>query len=195
MRFTKGGGTLSHVTSFPDCFVTAVGISPGVISDRTLFAAGYHGLFKSTDGTSTWTNTGEPARNEETQNRAGPLEEPPIIGYQGNWLEVTSSVASSNLYAGRRGPGCRGSDFHRFGGRLDSLNGAAAGQCLDSAGWSASKATCLGRIDDSLPAAGLAGNSLACERHTLTTTAQPASPVSIDAFDIWFSNCPLNYQL
>ncbi len=191
VKFTKGGTTLSQVTTFPDCFVTAVGISPGFASDHTLFAAGYHGLFKSTDGGTTWTNTAAPARIEETQSSGGSLEQPPIISYQGNWLEVTSSMASSNGYM-QSGAAQSAAVLTFTGSGVDWIastgpqQGSAAIQLdgVSQGNLSLSAATTL------YQQLVWQVTGLACGRHTLTITAQSASPGSIDAFDVWFTNCP-----
>jgi hypothetical protein len=77
---TNGGASFSTVTSFPDVFASAIGIAPDFAHDGTLFAAGCHGLFKSTDGGSTWTYLVSPARIGESRGVVSPLEEP-IFGF------------------------------------------------------------------------------------------------------------------
>ena len=59
---------MTPVAAFPDTFVLAVGISPNYVNDHTLFAAGYHGLYKSKTAGNAWTYTTEPARIEESQS-------------------------------------------------------------------------------------------------------------------------------
>ena len=100
MVTTNGGATLSQVTSFPGVMVSAIDISSGFATDRTLFAAAYHGLFESNDGGNTWSYLVTPARVEESRNQASVLQEPPTITYQGaGWQMITpSSVASSNEF-------------------------------------------------------------------------------------------------
>lgn len=51
---TDGGNTLTP-TSLSQAFVTAVAISPAYVTDRTVFAAAYAGMFVSRDGGATWT--------------------------------------------------------------------------------------------------------------------------------------------
>ena len=102
MSSTQGGQSLAQVASFPDNLVLAVAFSPDFASDRTVFAAGYHGLYTSQDGGSTWTYAAEPARIEENRSMAAgldPPQEPPSIVYGGNWSTVTAPKnASTNTY-------------------------------------------------------------------------------------------------
>jgi len=194
MRFTKGGATIFPVYSFPDNFVTAIGLSPNFANDNTLFAAGYHGLFKSTDAGSTWTNTGAPARIEESQNIAGPLDEPPIITYQGSWLDVVpSAYASSNAYMQTNtSQDALVLNFLGTGIGWVTLTGPHQGTAAIQLDGVSQGTVSLHAPVDSYQQLVWQTQGLVCGLHTLSITAQPQSgqSVSLDAFNVWVNNCP-----
>jgi len=193
VKFTGGGATMVPVTSFPDVMVSAIGISPYFASDQTLFAAAYHGVFKSTDGGNTWTNTGAPARVEESQNITGPLQEPPTIIFQGAWSDVMQSpVASTSAYMLTSESG-------------DTLLFSFTGAGVAWVSWTGPNQGSASVQLDGVSQGSLSLNAtvdlyqqlvwqiqgLTCGPHALSITAQPQSAgqtVSLDAFNVY--GCP-----
>jgi len=194
MQSTNGGRTLSPVTSFPDVFVTAVGVSAGFQNDHTLYAAGYHGLFKSTNGGSTWTYLVTPARIEESRNVASSLQEPPTITYQGTWSMITpSTISSTDQYAAT--PDSQDTatlDFLGTGVRWVSWTGPLQGSAsIQLDGISLGTVSLTGQIDQ-FQQTVWEQHGIPCGNHTFRITASPqvTQSVSLDAFDVWVDNCP-----
>lgn len=195
MMSTNGGAAFSTVTSFPDVFAGAVGISPNFANDHTLLAAGYPGLFKSTDGGSAWSYLATPARIEESRCVTSPLQEPPTIVYEGAWNLVTQALASSDqYYITPEDQDTAVLSFNGSGVRWVSWTGPAQGTpsiALDG--------LTLGNV--SLTAATnqfqqvvWEQHGLACGDHSFVITASPevTQSVSLDAFDVWVDGCPFN---
>jgi hypothetical protein len=195
VKFTHGGTTMSQVSSYPDNFVTAVNLSPNFATDNTLFAAGYHGLYKSTDGGSTWADTRAPARIEESQNIAGPLEEPPIITYQGTWSSVTpSTVASSNAYMLTSTYGDTAVlEFTGSGIGWVTWTGPHQGRASIQLDGVSQGTVNLTAPVDQYQQLVWQKQGLTCDTHTLIVTALPQSgqTVTLDAFNVRVNNCPL----
>jgi hypothetical protein len=199
VKFTNGGTSIVPLP-FPDVCVTAVGLSPNLANDSTLFAAGYHGLFKSTDGGITWTFTNEPARIEESREVASTYapENPPTIVYGGTWMGINPSPdSSSNGYMVTGQPGATANfyfygDGVRWASWIGPLQGMATVQ-LDGV----MQATVNQYAPIDIPQQTVWElQGFACGPHTLTLTALapqlPGQVVSLDAFDIWTTTCPSN---
>lgn len=193
VEFTGGGANMVPVTSFPDNFVTAIGLSPGFAADRTIYASGYHGLFKSKNGGSSWAYAGEPARIEDSQTSSGPLEEPPVITYQGKWLNTTPSATASTNGLMQSGAAqdtailnFTGSGVTWVGSRGPQQGSAS----LRLDGISKGAVSLSAPVDlYQQPIWQIKG--LPCGRHTLAVTAGSAAPISVDAFDVWTNYCPI----
>jgi hypothetical protein len=194
MESTNGGTSFFPVTSFPDVLVSAVGISSGFENDQTLFAAGYHGLFESTDAGSTWTYLPTPARIEESRNMASVLQEPPSITYQGEWTMLTPSAPSStNQYATT--PESHDTavlEFVGTGVEWISITGQSQGSAsITLDGVFQETVTLGGSFPDLFQQTVWSDQGLPCANHTLTITASPeaAQSVALDAFDVWVNGC------
>lgn len=194
MISTNGGSTLSQVTTFPDTFVLAVGISPNFANDKTVFAAGYHGLYESTDGGTTWTYLVTPARIEETRNVTSVLQEPPTITYQGMWSFTTGSLVAST-YGYAVTPEAQDTATLLFTGsaiRWLSWTGPSQGSAsLELDGASAGTVSLAGSSDQYQQTVWQQ-QGLVCGLHTLVLTGLPQSgqTVSLDAFDLGTEACP-----
>ncbi|HLY19930.1 MAG TPA: BACON domain-containing carbohydrate-binding protein [Bryobacteraceae bacterium] len=191
MVSTNGGATLTP-SSFPDVFASAVGVSPNFTNDGTVFAAGYHGLFKSTDGGSTWTYLPSPARIEESRCITSTLQEPPTIVYHGAWQLVTSAPASTNEYAlTTEAQDTALLSFNGSGVRWISWTGPAQGSASISLDGVTLGNVSLTGSTDLLQQAVWEQHGLACGNHTFTITAPMVSQsVTLDAFDVWIDQCP-----
>jgi hypothetical protein len=153
------------------------------------------------DGGSTWTDTKEPARNEESRSSTDPATKyaPPTITYgnasggPGNWASITSSqnastdhwmkttvsgdtavlsfVGSSVVWVSRIGPN-EGTATVELNGSQYSVNLTNSSNQFQYPVWESP--------------------SLLCGLYTLTLTATPQSgkEVSIDTFDVSNVNCP-----
>jgi len=194
MKSTNGGTTILTESTFPDDFALALAVSPNYTNDRTVFAAAYHSVFKSTTGGSTWTDTIEPARIEESRtvdsNTSG--QPPPTISYQGNWSSTKSASASTNAYmTTTTTENTAVLNFTGSGIRWLSRTGPAQGSAsilLD--GVSQGTVTLTGPTNQyQQPVWQKQG--LPCAAHTFTITATPQSgqSVTLDAFDIWINAC------
>jgi photosystem II stability/assembly factor-like uncharacterized protein len=196
MESTNGGASLVQ-TPFPDVFASAVGISTNFTADQTVFAAGYHGLFKSTDGGNTWTYLVTPARIEESRNIASTLQEPPTIVYQGaGWTMVTPELlASTNEFASTAESQATETAVLSFSGsgvRWISWTGPdQGGAIIQLDGITLGNVSLTGPVD-LLQQTVWEQHGLACGFHTFTITAPPqtASTVTLDAFDVWQDGCP-----
>jgi len=185
---------MSKVASFPDNFVTAVGVSPNFANDSTLFAAGYHSLYKSTNGGSTWDDTVAPARIEESQNIAGPLQEPPAITYQGAWLDVTSSPPASTtaFMSTTESQDTLVLNFMGTGVGWLTWTGPNQGSAaIQLDGVSQGSVSLFGTLDHYQQLVWQT-QGLACGLHTLNIAAvtQAGQTVSLDAFNVWVNGCP-----
>jgi len=86
LKSIDGGQTLLP-TGLPNAFVMNVVLSPDYISDQTLFATTYQGVYKSTNGGVSWNYTFNPARME--QNREG------NVTTAGTWTTISANPAST----------------------------------------------------------------------------------------------------
>jgi hypothetical protein len=190
LKSVKGGNTLVPVTAVPGNFATAVAVSSGYAQDQTVFAASYLGLYKSTDGGTTWVYTAEPARQEE-QRQFGSGAFSSII-YQGSWSIIQDPAASTAQYASTAQSGATatltflGSGAEWIG--MKSPTGGSAQVLLD------------GVVDATvnLQAASTeeqqtlwVKRELPCAVHTVTINATPGAgqSVPLDAFDTWQDTC------
>jgi photosystem II stability/assembly factor-like uncharacterized protein len=194
VKFSKGGATMLLVKSFPDQFVSAIGVSPNLAADHTLFAAGYHAMYKTTNGGTSWTRLSIPARIEETQNVNGPLEEPPVITFQGSWDEVTPSTSAST------------NGFMNSSASQTSLVLNFMGTGVSWVAWTGpGQGSATVELDGVPQTISLTAptkqpqqlvwqqTGLLCGLHSVTITGPLYSglSVSLDAFNVWVDNCPL----
>ena len=194
VQFTTGGTTMIPLPSFSDTFVLAVGLSPNFVSDRTLFAAGYHGLYKSTDGGTSWTYTGGPARIEESRASNGaPPQQPPSVSYQGTWSSVAATPnASTNTYRATSQAGSTAVfNFVGTGVRWVSSTGPTQGSASIQLDGVSQGTVSLVAPTSEYQQAAWEQHDLPCASHTLTITASPQAgqSISVDAFDVWVTNC------
>jgi hypothetical protein len=188
----NGGASLQAIPS-PDSFVIALAISPNFAQDRTLFAACYKGVYKSTDAGSTWTYTAEPARVEESRNITSSNQQPPTITYQGAWtLNHPTVDASSNAYMITRETGDTATFVFvgsgvRWLGRTGPQQGSASIQ-LDGV---LQGIVSLNAPADLYQQTIWEQHGIPCGAHTLTLTAtlDQGLAVTLDAFDVWRDNC------
>jgi hypothetical protein len=164
-----------------------------------MFAAGYHGVFKSTDGGSTWTYLSAPARIEESRNINSPLQEPPTITFQGAWSMITpSNSASTYQFASTPEPQDTATfTFLGTGVEWIGLIGQAQGSAsITLDGVAQGTVDLTGTGADQYQQTVWKQQGLTCGNHTLTVTAslQTTQSLSIDAFDIWLANCPYTTQ-
>jgi photosystem II stability/assembly factor-like uncharacterized protein len=193
MESTNGGASFAPVASFPDVAVTAVGISPNFANDQTVFAAGYHGLFETTNGGATWTYLVTPARIEESRNVASTLQEPPTIVYQGDWSFVTpSALASTNEFASTASDNTAILSFSGSGVRWIGETGPDQGTAAIELDGVALGNVSLTGTTDLMQQVVWEQHGFACGNHTFTITASPlvTQSVTLDAFDVWVDNCP-----
>lgn len=194
LKSTDGGATLSPL-KFPDSFITAVGISPSFGTDRTVFAAGYHGLFKSADGGATWTYTVEPARIEDSRSvSSSSAEQGPTITYQGTWTSLASDTASTTSYMSTSVTGDTATlHFTGSGVRWITQTGPTQGTALIQLDGVPITTISLTALSDQYQQNVWEQHGIACNAHTLTITALPLAgqTVTVDAFDVWVDTCPL----
>ncbi|HTT62030.1 MAG TPA: hypothetical protein VMG35_09330 [Bryobacteraceae bacterium] len=196
MRSKNGGSSFTQLTSFPDHFVTAVGISGNYAKDSTLFAAGYSGIYKSTNRGATWTYLAEPARIEDTRNVASKVDQqPPTVTYQGTWTQVNpAALASTNAYRITSEPQDTATvQFTGSGIRWLSWTGPEQGSAsLQLDGMFEGEKSLTAPVDQ-FQQNVFELHGIPCGLHSLTVTALPLSgqTVSVDAFDIWVDGCPL----
>lgn len=191
LKSTDGGNTLVPITAVPGNFVTAVAISSGYAQDHTVFAASYLGLYKSTDGGSTWIYTGEPSRQEEQREFGDGAFY--TIDYQGAWTVTTDGGASSSQLITTSQPGATASITFMGSGAewigLKSPTGGSAQVLLD------------GNVDATVNLHSSSNaeqqrlwvkRGLPCAVHTVTINAAPGSGqvVTLDALDVWQDTCP-----
>jgi photosystem II stability/assembly factor-like uncharacterized protein len=194
MKSTNGGNTNAQVTSFTDSFVTAVALSPNFTNDQTIFAAGYHGLFKSTDGGSTWTYQAEPARIEESRNiTTTSNDSPPTITFDGNWSRISPShPASTDSYELTSYPDAAILQFVGSGVRWISWTGPTQGSATITLDGVVQGTVSLNAATSEFQQTVWEQHGIPCGPHTFVVTASPGSgqSVTVDAFDIWLDTCP-----
>lgn len=192
LKFTNGGTKILAV-AYPDTMVTAVALSPNLANDHTLFAASYHGLYKSTTSGSGWTYVGAPARMEESRqaNSSYAPQNPPSIVYNGTWSGITpSSQSSANAFVMTN----ETNDttvlyFTGTGVRWVGWTGPTQGMASVSLDGVPQTTVSLHSTIDLNQQTLWSLQGFACGLHTLTVTALVPS-VSVDAFDVWINSCP-----
>jgi hypothetical protein len=195
MKSTNGGLTLLPLSAFPDTFVTAIGVSPNFTNDHTVFAAAYHSVYKSVSAGSTWSDTVEPGRIEESRTVDLPTtvgQPPPTISYQGTWTETTATSASTNaLMIGTASQNTAVLNFTGTGVHWISMTGPRQGTAT---------VTVDGVLQGTVNLKTGTTNAyqqivwkmegMPCAPHTIAITAQSAAPVGLDAFDVSIDACP-----
>lgn len=195
MKSINGGTTLLPLSAFPDEFVTALAISPNFTNDQTVFAAAYHSIYVSVNGGSTWTDTVEPARIEESRtvnsNTSG--QPPPTISYQGAWTSTASGGASTDAYmTTTTSQSTAVLNFTGTGIRWVSQIGPRQGSAsilLDGVPQGTVSLTAPANLFQQTV---WQQQGLPCAPHTFTISATPLAnqAVTLDAFDIWINACP-----
>ncbi len=201
LRSTNGVWTPA---ALQDNLVTAVALTPNFnfnTSNRTMLAASYHGLYQSSDGGSTWTDTGMPARNEESRSSTDPASAyaPPTITYgnanggTGSWTSVTSSQnASTSHWMKTTVSGDTAIlDFVGSGVVWVSLVGPDQGTAIVELNGVQYNVN-LNSSADQYQYPVWVSPLLPCAPYVLTLTATPqgGKGVSVDAFDVSSVNCP-----
>lgn len=197
MKSINGGISIVPQASFPDQFVTAVALSPNYSTDQTVFAAAYHSIYKSKDGGTTWTDTIEPGRIEETRSAIpGAVgQPPPTITYQGTWTSTSSTSASTSAYmATSTSQNTAVLNFTGTGIRWISMTGPTQGTATVTV-----DGVSQGTITLTRPHLATAYQQtvwqqlgMPCAPHVVTITATPKvlQTVTLDAFDVWIDACP-----
>lgn len=199
LKFTRGGAKILAV-NVPDTCITAVVPSPNLANDHTLFAAGYHGLFKSLDAGSTWTPTNEPARIEESRqaNSTYAPENPPTIVYSGLWSGISpSSSSSTNAYmTTTESQDTAVLNFTGSGVRWLGWTGPSQGMAAIQLDGVSQGTVNLYSPMDLYQQTVWYKVGFACGVHTLSITAlpQPGQTISVDAFDVLINTCPTNTE-
>jgi photosystem II stability/assembly factor-like uncharacterized protein len=196
MKSTNGGTSVLPLSAFPDQFATAVAISPNFAHDKTVFAAAYHSIYKSASGGSTWTDTIEPARIEEsrTVDIDTPGQPPPTISYQGSWSSTSSASASTNAYMiTTTSQNTAVLNFTGTGARWVSLVGPHQGSATVLLDGVLQGTVNLKAGTNTYQKVVWEQKGLPCVAHTVTISASLQSTgqsVTLDAFDIWIDACP-----
>lgn len=198
LESTNGGSTLTRVSAFPDNFVTAVALSPAFATDQTLYAAGYKGLYKSTNAGASWTYTVEPARTE--QDRANlpnnAQQAPPTIVYKGNWVTQAwvnpPTPSMDTLIATTETNDTATFQFWGSSVRLLSLTGTGEGSASIQVDGGTPQTVSLHAAQKvfQTPVWGVKG--LPCGPHIVVITALSTTGqgINVDAFDTWQDTCP-----
>jgi len=163
-----------------------------------MFAAAYHGLYKSTDkGNQTWTTTGSPGRMEESRqaNATYAAQNPPSIVYQGLWAGINpSAVTSTNAdIVSSEANDTAVLYFTGDGVRWISLMGPNQGTASILLDGASQGSVNLYAPMDLYQQTVWQIQGIPCGQHTLTVTALPqqtGQTVSVDAFDVWVTSCP-----
>ncbi|HVN03107.1 MAG TPA: YCF48-related protein [Bryobacteraceae bacterium] len=200
VRSTAGALTQ---TALPDNLVTAAALAPDFnynTSNRTLFAASYHGLYKSQDGGSTWTNAMELSRTEESRSATDPATEwePPAITYgnaaggAGSWTSVTNIPNASTRHYMKTTVSGDTAVFNFIGSGVTWLTRVGPGEGtatiqLNGAQYNIN----LANSSEQYQYTVWTSPPLPCGPYTLTLTATPQSgkDVSLDAFQVTDANC------
>ena len=206
MRSTAGVLTQ---TALQDTLVTAAALAPDFnynTSSRTLFAASYHGLSISKDGGSTWTNTMELSRTEETRSAMDPATEwePPTITYgntaggAGSWASINNIPDASTRHYMKTTISGDTAVFNFIGSGVTwlTLIGPSEGTAtiqLNGAQYNIS----LSGSSDQYQYPVWTSPTLPCAPYTLTLTATPQSgkEVTLDAFQVTDANCSSTYSV
>lgn len=184
LRSTDGGNSF-HPTSLVDNFITAISVSPAFAVDQTVMAAGYRGIYRSTDGGTTWSFTGEPARQEERRDVT--------ITYQGGWAETRTGAASSFFFVTSTEADAEVSlSFVGNGVRWIATTGPKMGSATVRVDGAVDSTVSLAAPSAQMQQAVWEKTGLPCTMHTLTLTssAEPGqSAISLDAFDVLRDAC------
>jgi len=195
LKFINDGSTVTSL-SLPDALVTAVALSPKLANDHTLFAAAYHGIYKSTDSGTTWVATGEPARMEESrqENSIYAPQNPPSIIYQGTWTgTIPAFFSSSDAFMSTSQAGATATlNFTGDGVQWISSTGPSQGYAAIQLDGLPQTTVTLQATTSSYEQAVWKIQGLTCGLHSITITAMPKTAgqlVTVDAFDVWATTC------
>lgn len=174
------GGKSFGELSLPETYISAVTVSPGLATDHTVFAAGYQGIYRSTDGGATWRYLAVPERIEE--DRAG------NVIYEGSWKVQTDPEASSTGYTSTtQATATVVIEFTGTGATWLGPKGpkmTAADVVLDQL---ASERVTLSAPESHAQQVIWSHQNLPCDRHTLRITAAAAegkTGIGLDALDV-----------
>lgn len=190
LKSVDGGQTLLPI-AIPGNYASAVAISPGYAQDQTVFAASYLGLYKSTNGGTTWSYTAEPGRQEE--QRALPPEAFYSILYQGTWTVDRSSTASTEQLATTTQSGASASlTFLGSGLEWIGVKSPTSGSAQVFVDGVLNAMVNLNASQTLSQQTLWVQRGLPCGVHTITIVAAAGSgqSVTLDALDAWQDTCP-----
>ena len=198
LKSTNGGQTLTAISSFPDNFITAVALSPAFATDQTLFAAGYEGIYKSTNAGSAWTYTVEPARTEESRANLpnNPQQAPPTIVYLGNWVTQVwvnpPTPSTETLISTTQVNNTATFQFWGSSVRLISLTGPGEGSASIQVDGGTPQTVSLNAAQQAFQTPVWSVQGLTCGQHTVVITSLSTTGlgINVDAFDTWQNTCP-----
>jgi len=196
VKFTNGGNKFSTITSFPDHWVSAVALSPNFASDKTMFAAGYWGLYKSTDAGNTWNYTAEPYQVEEFREVASHYapQNPPSITYTGNWSFPEPQLSASTYEWAQTKDSNATAVFSFYGTGVSwiSWTGPGQGSAAISLDGASQGTVNLNAATDSYQQNVYEQHGIQCGPHqfSITPIVSAGQTISIDAMRAWVSGCP-----
>jgi photosystem II stability/assembly factor-like uncharacterized protein len=190
LKSTAGGQNLVPIAPLLGGFATAVALSPGYASDNTVFVATYLGIYKSTDGGTSWAYTGEPARQEE-QRQFGSGAFYSIV-YAGTWKTFPDLRGSTLQLISTSQSGATASlTFLGSGARWIGRRSAAGGNAQVLLDGSVVAAVNLQSSTTQEQQTLWVTQDLPCAPHTVTIKALPETgqAVNLDALDVWQDTC------
>jgi photosystem II stability/assembly factor-like uncharacterized protein len=190
LKSTSGGNSLISM-AIPGNYASAVAISSGYAQDQTVFAASYLGLYKSTDGGSTWVYTAEPARQEE--ERALPPEAFYSILFQGAWtINKMASASTSQLASTTQAGATANLTFLGSGLEWIGMKSPTSGSAQVLVDGVVNATVNLSASQSESQQTLWVQRGLTCGVHTVAINAMPGAgqSVTVDALDVWQDTCP-----
>ena len=191
MKYDDSDQSLTQLTNgLPTAFASAVAISNGYATDGTVWTANYLGLYKSTNGGSSWTYMKEPARQEE-QRQFGSGAFSSII-YTGTWNIVGDKGASTIQYASTSQTGATATlTFLGSGAEWIGLKSSTGGTATVTLDGTLDKTVNLQSSTKQEQASLWKKTGLPCAPHTVTITVTSAATLSVvlDAMNTWQDTC------